>query len=103
MPMLEIVLGLLVLVGFATRLAAGLLATLNIIFIAGIAQAWARGLRIDCGCFGGDGSLNAGQSPRYAWEIIRDLGFLALAVFLVIYPRTRLSVDAWQAGTEESE
>lgn len=103
LPMLEVALGLLMLAGFATRIAASLLALMNIVFIAGIAQAWARGLSIDCGCFGGDGQLAAGADPKYKWEILRDIGFLVCALFVVVYPRTRLSLDARLAGPEEIE
>jgi uncharacterized membrane protein YphA (DoxX/SURF4 family) len=94
LPFVEIALAVLLLVGLATRLAAGISAALLIIFIAGISSAWARGLSIDCGCFGSGGQLAAGQSPNYGPEIARDLLFLALAGFLIVFPRTRLSADA---------
>ena len=29
----------------------------HVLFILAISQAWARGLSIDCGCFGGAGKL----------------------------------------------
>lgn len=95
LPFIEIALGLLLLVGLATRLAAGISAALLVVFIAGITQAWSRGLQIDCGCFGSGGQLGAGQSPTYGPEILRDLGFLALAGFLLIWPLTRISIDSW--------
>lgn len=95
LPFVELALGVLLLVGLATRLAAGVSAALLVVFIAGITQAWARGLQIDCGCFGSGGQLAAGQSPSYGPEILRDLGFLALAGFLLIWPLTRLSIDSW--------
>ncbi|GAA4682571.1 hypothetical protein Prum_053980 [Phytohabitans rumicis] len=95
LPLVEIALGVLLLVGLATRLAAGISAALLVVFISGIAQAWSRGLQIDCGCFGSGGQLGAGQSPTYGPEILRDLGFLALAGFLLIWPLTRLSIDQW--------
>jgi uncharacterized membrane protein YphA (DoxX/SURF4 family) len=98
LPFVELALGVLLLVGLATRLAAGVSAALLLVFVAGIASAWARGLAIDCGCFGGGGELAAGQSPAYLPEILRDLGFLALAGFLLIWPRTPVSVDGWLAG-----
>jgi uncharacterized membrane protein YphA (DoxX/SURF4 family) len=95
LPFVEVALGVLLLVGLATRLAAGFSAALLVVFVAGITQAWARGLQIDCGCFGSGGQLAAGQSPTYGPEILRDLGFLALAGFLLIWPLTRLSIDSW--------
>jgi uncharacterized membrane protein YphA (DoxX/SURF4 family) len=97
-PFLEIALGLLLLVGLAVRLSAGIGAVLLVIFIAGILSAWARGLQIDCGCFSKGGELGAGQVPTYGWEILRDLGFLLLAGILLVKPRTRASVDGLLMG-----
>ncbi|SDX93143.1 Methylamine utilisation protein MauE [Micromonospora pattaloongensis] len=95
LPFVEIALGVLLLLGLATRLVAGVSAALLLVFIAGIASAWVRGLAIDCGCFGTGGELPAGQSPSYGPELLRDLGFLLLAAFLLGCPRTRLSVDSF--------
>src|SRR5262245_29676358 len=51
LPLVEIALGVLLIIGFATRAMAVAAAVLLTAFVAGIASAWARGLRIDCGCF----------------------------------------------------
>jgi hypothetical protein len=75
-------------------------AALLAVFVAGISSAWARGLSIDCGCFGGGGQLDAGQSPSYGSEIARDIGFGALAAFLIAFPVTRLSLDRWLSAPE---
>ena len=99
-PFLEIALGLLLLIGLAVRLSAGIGAVLLVIFIAGIASAWARGLQIDCGCFSKGGELGAGQVPTYGWEILRDVGFLLLAGILLVKPRTRLSLDGLLMGEQ---
>ncbi|MDP9816265.1 putative membrane protein YphA (DoxX/SURF4 family) [Spirilliplanes yamanashiensis] len=98
LPFVEIALGLLLLAGVAVRVTAGVSAALLLVFVAGIASAWARGLRIDCGCFGSGGDLAAGADPAYLTELARDGGFLLLAGFLLVWPRTRLSVDAWIQG-----
>ncbi|GGL88948.1 MULTISPECIES: MauE/DoxX family redox-associated membrane protein [Micromonospora] len=103
LPFVELALGVLLLVGLATRLAAGVSAALLVVFVAGIASAWSRGLAIDCGCFGTGGELAAGQTPSYLPEILRDLGFLALAGFLLWRPRTPLSVDAALGGAPTVE
>ncbi|MET8312076.1 MauE/DoxX family redox-associated membrane protein [Micromonospora sp. NPDC005173] len=98
LPFVELALGVLLLLGLATRLSAVVSAVLLVVFIAGIASAWARGLAIDCGCFGSGGQLAEGQAPSYLPEILRDLGFLVLAGFLLIWPRTPVSVDGWLSG-----
>ena len=94
LPFLEIALGVLLVIGLATRLTAVLSAVVLVAFIAGVISAAARGLSIDCGCFGGGGDVAAGQTA-YTEEILRDLGFLTLAVYLILRPETPLSVDRW--------
>ncbi|MFV2102824.1 MauE/DoxX family redox-associated membrane protein [Micromonospora sp. LOL_024] len=98
LPLVELALGALLLVGLATRLVAGVSVALLLVFVAGIVSAWSRGLAIDCGCFGVGGALPAGQRPSYLPEILRDLGFLALAGFLLIWPRTAVSADGALTG-----
>lgn len=100
-PFLEIALGLLLLIGLAVRLSAGIGAVLLLVFIAGIVSAWARGLQIDCGCFSKGGDLAAGRTPEYAWEIARDVGFLVLAGVLLFRPRTRFSLDGVLMGERD--
>ncbi|MCD0450805.1 DoxX family protein [Actinocorallia sp. API 0066] len=92
LPVLEMVLALLLVVGFATRLTAVISGVLMALFIAGIASAWARGLAIDCGCFGGGGPVAEGET-KYLQEIVRDVGFLALAVWITVFAPGRLAVD----------
>ena len=97
-PFLEIALGLLLLIGLATRLTAGISAVLMAVFIAGIVSAWARGLEIDCGCFSEGGALAAGSDTAYGWDILRDLAFVALSGILLWRPRTRFSLDGVLTG-----
>lgn len=103
LPFVEVALGLLLLAGLATRLIGWISAGIFVIFIAGIISAWARGLSIDCGCFGGGGELSGDQTPAYLTEIFRDLGFLVLAGFLVAFPRTRFAVDSWLNDVPEEK
>lgn len=101
LPLLEIALGVLLLAGVGTRVAAVVSAALLVVFLAGLAQAWARGLSIDCGCFGGGGPVAPGQT-QYGLELVRDLGFLALAGWLIVRPRTLLALDGiWSARGAE--
>jgi uncharacterized membrane protein YphA (DoxX/SURF4 family) len=92
LPFVEIALGLLLLAGIATRIVAAASALLLLIFIAAVASAAARGLSIDCGCFGGGGEVAPGETA-YGIELVRDTGLLLLAVWLVWQPRSRFTLD----------
>jgi len=92
LPVVEVVVGAALLLGLLTRPMAVVSALLFVAFIVGIASAWARGLSIDCGCFGG-GGFDADAADKYPWEIARDLGLLALSLWLVVRPSSRFSLD----------
>jgi uncharacterized membrane protein YphA (DoxX/SURF4 family) len=97
LPFAEIGLGLVLLAGVGTRLGAALSGLLLVSFIIGVAQAWARGLTIDCGCFGGGGQVPADQTA-YGLELTRDVGLLLLAGWLLVRPGSYLGVDRVLAG-----
>lgn len=94
LPFLELALGVLLLAGLGTRLVAIVSVVVLVAFIGAVAQSWARGLTIDCGCFGGGGQVAPGQT-QYPQEIARDIGFLLLAVWLLVRPRSLASLDGW--------
>jgi uncharacterized membrane protein YphA (DoxX/SURF4 family) len=98
-PFVELALGVLLLLGLGIRLVAAVSGLLLIGFIGAVAQSWARGLSIDCGCFGGGGQVAPVQT-QYPQEIARDVGFLVLAAWLLWRPRVFMSVDRWLTSRE---
>jgi uncharacterized membrane protein YphA (DoxX/SURF4 family) len=93
LPVVELAVALLLVAGLLTRYAAALFGLMMVAFVIGIAQAWARGLTIDCGCFGGGGELPPGVAASYGLDIARDLFFLAGAAIVMRWPRSALSLD----------
>jgi uncharacterized membrane protein YphA (DoxX/SURF4 family) len=93
LPLIEVGIGLLLILGLATVPAAVISGLLMVAFIIGIAAAWARGLQIDCGCFGGGGEVAEGVDPGYLQEILRDVGLLLCSALLVWRPGTKFSAD----------
>lgn len=91
LPWVEIALGILLVIGLFVRVAATLTAALMLVFIAGMAQAKARGLAIDCGCFGGGGQ---GDGVGW-WNLLRDVPLFLAAVFLALRPTGPLRLDAY--------
>ena len=92
LPTIEIVIGGLLILGLFTRPMAILSGLFFLAFIIGIASAWARGLEINCGCFG-NGGVPDDPQRQYAVDIARDIGLLLCSVWLVIWPRTRFALD----------
>jgi uncharacterized membrane protein YphA (DoxX/SURF4 family) len=97
LPFLEIVLGILLVLGLFTRVAAVVSTVLMVAFIIGISQAWARGLTIDCGCFGGGGQIGADET-KYPQEIARDASFALAGAWLWWRPRSLASLDRFLFG-----
>ncbi|MDR2974071.1 MAG: DoxX family protein [Propionibacteriaceae bacterium] len=96
MPIVEILLGLALVAGILTRWAGLAAAVMMVMYIAAIASAWARGLSIDCGCLTPGGViLDPSQETKYGQDILRDVGLIICAVWLVVFPRARVSVDTW--------
>jgi uncharacterized membrane protein YphA (DoxX/SURF4 family) len=93
LPILEILVGVCLLLGLLTRVAAVVSAVLLVAFVVGIASAWGRGLSIECGCFGGGAGPAADAAAKYPWEIARDVGLLALSAWLVRRPHTPWATD----------
>jgi len=93
LPFLELAVAALLLLGIRTRLAAWLSLGLLSVFVVSVASAWARGLSISCGCFGGGGTAAGVDWTTYAKEITRDVGLMALSAWLAWRPRSRLAVE----------
>jgi len=75
LPWIEAVTGLALLSGFAAE-GAVLLANLMLLtFLGALGWALAKGLDIDCGCFG-----HSGARGHVGLAFLRDVGFLAVAV-----------------------
>lgn len=97
LPVIEIVVGATLVLGLLTRGSAIVSALLFAAFIVGIASVWARGISIDCGCFGG-GGYDADAASQYPWEIARDAALLLASLFVAWLPSTRLALDGLLFG-----
>ena len=92
LPFVEIAVGILLIIGAAIRISALVGGLLMFAFIIGISQAWARGLSIDCGCFGGGGQVEPGTAS-YLPELLRDGGLGVLAFYLFRFPQSKFGLD----------
>lgn len=82
LPWLEVVLGLVLILGWKLRYTSAFCALLLAGFIGAMAYTYSRGIEVDCACFG----IGEPISPT---TLARDSVFLVLAIFLAVY--------AWRA------
>ncbi len=97
LPFLEFALAAVLLAGIFTRLSSIVWLLMMAGFVFGVAWAWAKGYNIDCGCFGGGGDV-VGRQVNYPAHMAERAGFIALGLWLTIFPKTPFSLDAWMRG-----
>ena len=102
LPVVEVALGLLLVVGMFTRWSALAGALMMAVYIAAIASVWARGISIDCGCFSAGAEVDPSQT-QYPQEILRDTGLLLLGAWAVWRPRAPYSIDNWLFAASADE
>ena len=90
LPWVELAAGIMLIVGFRTRAAALLVAGMMGVFLAAISIALAKGLNMSCGCFASQG---AAEDPISWRTIVRDSGWLLLALYVLFLDRRALGLD----------
>ena len=90
LPFIEIGLAALLVFGIATRIIAAISLVLLGLFIAAIGSVWVRGIQVACGCFGGGGEDPSASWISYGLEVARDVGFAAIAAWLIARPQSFL-------------
>ncbi len=90
LPWLELLCGLLLLIGVWHRPASLIITFLMIVFIIAISSAIFRGLDIECGCYGSGISAD--------WKrIVEDFFLLAFSLQILFYPESKLALgNIWK-------
>ena len=96
LPFVELGIGLYLALGLLVPGAAALSVVLMIVFIAAMAQAWARGLSLDCGCFAGVAREKVGP-----WTILRDAALGIPGLIMLVRPARFLSLDRRLLGRRD--
>lgn len=92
-PVIEVLVGILLLVGLWTAGASALVSALMVSFM--VALAWALHLELDmtCGCFASQGA--AGEDPISLATMLRDGTWLLLGLYVMLFDRNSLGLTAW--------
>lgn len=90
LPWIELTTGAMIVVAWRTRAAALLIAGMMLMFLVAIIIALAQGLEMSCGCFA---SQAMEEDPISMMTVLRDSGWLAIPVYVLIFDRNPLGVD----------
>ncbi len=94
LPWIEISAAILLLFGVAVKENSEIISVMLIVFIIAIGISLARGLNIDCGCFG-----TANGNEIGLIKLLQNIGLLVIGIILIIYNSTFLSMNK----TEQTE
>jgi len=88
LPWIELSAALLLIFGISVKENSAILTTLLFVFIIAIAISLARGLDIDCGCFGTVDGTKVGVQ-----KILENIGLLILGLILIKFDSKTLSLQ----------
>jgi len=95
MPALELVVGMMLVMGVYKRSTAWLTILMNLVFMVAMSQALIRGLDTSCGCFAN------GEDLLTWWDVVRDLVLIAMAGFIIRGERAVVPRPAGCAGNPD--
>jgi len=78
LPFVEIVLGLLLLIGWRFRMWAAAITAIMVGFLGVVTRAYLLHMDINCGCFGTPEKLTG-------WTVLRDSAFASLAILMTVF------------------
>ena len=87
-PWIELIAGILLVFGISIKENSAILSGLLVVFIIAIGISMARGLNIDCGCFGTVGGTKIGIQ-----KILENIGLLVIGLILIKYDSKYLSLS----------
>jgi len=90
LPWIELASGVMIVIGWRTRAASLLIAGMMAVFLAAIIMALAKGLEMSCGCFASQAMV---EDPISWKTVLRDLGWLAIPLYVLVFDRNPAGVD----------
>ncbi len=91
LPMVELVTGVMLIVGFRSRAASLLIALMMVAFMVALSAALSRGLELSCGCFA---SAESGEAdPISGMTLLRDTVWLLMALYILLFDRRPIGVE----------
>jgi putative oxidoreductase len=95
LPYIELAAGVMLIVGFRTRGAALLVFGMMLVFTIALCIALAKGIDTSCGCFA---SQSLEEDPIGAQTIVRDLSWLTMSLYVLLFDARPLGLERWLEG-----
>ena len=91
LPWIELSAGIMLVAGFRARAAAAMVFGMMVMFTVALAIALAQGLDMACGCFASEAAQ--GGDPISGKTVLRDVGWLLLSVYVVLFDYSPIGFD----------
>jgi putative oxidoreductase len=88
-PWLQLICGVLLITDMYVQSSAMIISGLLVVYTVAIAQAWARGIEIPCGCFDLDIGL---EDEVGGTSVMRDLTFLLFSTTLIFFDKNKANL-----------
>lgn len=90
-PWLELVVGILLVIGLRVRVGGLLASLLMVSFMVALGWALAKGLDLSCGCFA---SQSVREQDPISWRtLVRDSAWLALGLYVTAFDRRPIGIE----------
>jgi uncharacterized membrane protein YphA (DoxX/SURF4 family) len=101
LPWIELAAGIMLVAGYRVRGASLAVAGMMVMFIIAIVLALSKGLDMSCGCFASQAAKD--EDPITYMTVLRDLGWLALSLYVVIFDRSAIGLDRLLARRKKAD
>ncbi len=91
LPWVELFAGAMLIAGIRVRAAAMMTAGMMVMFIVALAMALHAGIDMSCGCFA---SQAMEEDPIGMSTVIRDLAWLALGLYVMVFDRDAIGLES---------
>lgn len=89
LPWLEVIFGILLILGIFKRISAVVISTLLLVFIGAILIDLLRGIDVSCGCFFQTSVQKTSSSTSMIFTVFRDILFLVPGVLIILFQGKR--------------
>jgi uncharacterized membrane protein YphA (DoxX/SURF4 family) len=101
LPWIELTAGIMLIAGLKARAGALMVSGMMVVFTTALVIALVQGLDMSCGCFASQGAQ--GEDPISTETVLRDLGWLAIALYVLLFDDGPIGIDRFIARRNDAK